>query len=82
MVKVEFFGIYRLSYKMSSWEVDAHSISDLLKKLSKKFPVFTYKELKNSVIMVNDVNFLHLKKYKTKLCDGDSVFIMSPASGG
>jgi molybdopterin converting factor small subunit len=82
MIKVEFFGLYRLNYDMSYWEVEASCISDLLKKLAKEFPIYTYKELKNSVIMVNDVNFLKLKKYKTELKDGDSVFIMSPASGG
>jgi molybdopterin converting factor small subunit len=82
MVRVEFFGLYRLSYNMSYWEVDATDIKELLKTLCKKFPIYTYKELKNSVIMVNNVNFLKLKKYKTKLKKGDSVFIMSPASGG
>lgn len=82
MIKVEFFGLYRLSYNMSYWEVEATSVADLLKKLSQEFPVYTFKELKDSVIIVNGINFLKLKKYKTKLQDGDSVFIMSPASGG
>lgn len=82
MIKVEFFGLYRLSYNMSYWEVKATSVADLLKKLSQEFPVYTFKELKDSVIIVNGINFLKLKKYKTKLQDGDSVFIMSPASGG
>ncbi|HKL73706.1 MAG TPA: MoaD/ThiS family protein [Clostridia bacterium] len=82
MVKVEFFGLYRLSYKMSTWQTTASSINDLLEKLAQEYDVYTIKELKNSVIMVNGVNFLKLKKYRTKLSDGDTVFIMSPASGG
>lgn len=82
MVKVEFFGLYRLNYKMAEWEVDAKTVMDMLKKLASEFPVYTVKELKNSVIMVNGVSFLKLKKYRTKLNPGDNVFIMSPASGG
>lgn len=82
MVKVEFFGLYRLSYKMANWETSADNIETLLKNLYKEFPIYTVKELKNSVIMVNNINFLKLKKYKTRLNDGDTVFIMSPASGG
>ena len=45
-------------------------------------PVYSVKELKNAIIYVNDVNFIKLKKYRTKLADGDKVLIMSPASGG
>lgn len=82
MIKVEFFGLYRLNYNMAKWEVEATTLIELLEKLASNFPVYTVKELKNSVIMVNEVNFLKLRKYKTKLKDGDSVFIMSPASGG
>lgn len=82
MIKVEFFGLYRLSYKMAKWQTEAATIGELLEKLAKEYPVYTVKELKNSVIIVNEVNFLKLKKYKTKLKNGDAVFIMSPSSGG
>lgn len=82
MIKVEFFGLYRLNYKMATWEVEAHSVMDLLKKLHHYNSFYTVKELKDSIILINGKNFMDLKKYKTKLEPGDSVFIMSPASGG
>ena len=41
-----------------------------------------YKKLKHSIVIVNDVNINDLKKYRTKLREGDKVLIMSPASGG
>lgn len=82
MVKVEFFGLYRLEYGMSDCEIEAATINELLAILEKDYKKYTAKELKNSIIIVNDVNFLKLNKYKTKLADGDTVLIMSPASGG
>lgn len=82
MVKVEFFGLYRLNYKMKECEIDAADIMELFRKLNEINPVYSVKELKNSIVIINDVNFNNLKKYRTKLHDGDNVLIMSPASGG
>ncbi len=82
MVKVEFFGLYRLNYKMKECEIDAADIMELFRKLNEMNPVYSVRDLKNSIVIVNDVNFNELKKYRTKLNDGDKVLIMSPASGG
>lgn len=82
MVKVEFFGLYRLNYKMSGCEIDANCIIDLLTKLNELNPYYSIKELKDSIILLNGKNIMDLKKFRTKLNDGDLVLIMSPASGG
>lgn len=82
MVSVEFFGLYRLNYKMKKCEIDAATVTELFTRLNEMNPVYSVKELKNSIVIVNDVNFNELKKYRTKLNDGDKVLIMSPASGG
>lgn len=82
MVKVEFFGLYRLNYKMAQWETQVDNIFDLLSKLNEFNPYYTIKELKDSIILLNGKNIMDLKKFKTKLNDGDLVLIMSPASGG
>lgn len=82
MVKVEFFGLYRLNYKMKECEIDAADIMELFRKLNEMNPVYSVRDLKNSIVIVNDVNFNELKKYRTKLNNGDKVLIMSPASGG
>lgn len=61
MVKVEFFGLYRLNYKMKECEIDAADVMDLFKKLNEAYPVYSVKDLKNSIVIVNDVNFNNLK---------------------
>ncbi|NLT17792.1 MAG: ThiS family protein [Firmicutes bacterium ADurb.Bin080] len=82
MIKVEFFGLYRLNYKMSSWETEASDINNLLKNLSEYNSYYSYKELKDSIILINGKNIMDLRRFRTRLKDGDNVLIMSPASGG
>ncbi len=82
MVKVEFFGLYRLDFGVPGIETDAGSIEELLEHLEHRFKIHSAKDLHDSIIIVNDVSFLKLKKFKTKLKEGDTVLIMSPASGG
>ena len=67
---------------MQECSLEAKNIKELFKELYEMNPVYSVKELKNAIIYVNDVNFIKLKKYRTKLADGDKVLIMSPASGG
>lgn len=82
MVKVEFFGLYRLAYQITHIDLDVDNILDLFEKLHEFNDAYTAKELKNSIVLVNGTNIMDLKKYRTKLVDGDNVIIMSPASGG
>ncbi len=82
MIKVEFFGLYRLNLGVAECEVCASNILELLAEIERRYQKYTAKELRNSIIIVNNVNILQLKKYKTKLYHGDTVLIMSPASGG
>ncbi|MDD4120097.1 MAG: MoaD/ThiS family protein [Clostridia bacterium] len=82
MIKIEFFGLYRLNYKMSSWETEAADVNNLLKKLSEYNSFYSYKQLKDSIILVNGKNIMDLNRFRTRLKEGDNVLIMSPASGG
>ncbi|NCA67383.1 MAG: hypothetical protein EOM87_04905 [Clostridia bacterium] len=82
MVTVEFFGLYRLEYGIAAVELEVKNIEELFTQLEEKYKKYSAKELRNSIVIINDVNFMKLKKYKTKLKDGDNVLIMSPASGG
>ncbi|MGI6213972.1 MAG: MoaD/ThiS family protein [Christensenellales bacterium] len=82
MVKVEFFGLYRLDLGVAELSVEAKSIKEVFEILEKQFMKYTAEEFMNSIVLVNGVNFLKLKKSRTKLNEGDTVFIMSPASGG
>lgn len=82
MVTVEFLGLYRLAYKKESIEIEAQNIRELLKKLYQVDPVYTEKELRNSILLLNGKNIMDGKKFRTKLKAGDVVIIMNPASGG
>lgn len=82
MIKVEFFGLYRLDLGIAEISVKAESVREVFEIIEKQYKKYTADELKNSIVLVNGINFLKLKKARTKLKDGDTVFIMSPASGG
>ncbi len=82
MVLVEFFGMYRLNYHIKTIELEADSVKDLFQKIHDINPYYSVKELRHSIVIVNDVNINELKRYRTPLKDGDHVLIMSPASGG
>lgn len=82
LVTVEFFGLYRLAYKRASVELDAKNIKDLFNQLYELDQVYTPKELKNSIVILNGTNIMELKKFRTKLNAGDNVLIMNAASGG
>jgi ThiS family. len=57
-------------------------VGELFEILERDLKKRTAKELKDSLVLVNEKNFVRLKKEKTPLKDGDTVIIMSPASGG
>lgn len=84
MITVRFFGLTRLRIKVSSIQLEATTIDELLHKISEEFSNtgIVVKELKQSVIFVNGTNIQHLKLFKTKLNVGDEVQILSPAGGG
>lgn len=82
MVKVKFFGLLRLDIKLKEIEVEANSVKELLFAVAEKTQVFSAKELKGYLIYVNGTLSTKLKGYRTKLCDGDTVIMMNPASGG
>ncbi len=82
MIKVEFFGLYRLDLGVAEINVEAESVKEVFEIIEKKYGKYTAQELKDSIVLVNGINFLKLKKSRTKLKQGDTVFIMSPASGG
>lgn len=82
MINVRFFGMIRMKIKKSSLEIEAHSVSELLKKISVMFDGITPGDLKNCIIYVNGTDIVKLKLYGTALKEGDEVQIFSPAAGG
>ncbi len=81
MVKVLLYGIARVKFNQKELEINAGSIKDLLTQMAKTINV-KYKDMKNYLIYVNDINISDLKMFNTKLNDGDIVMLLSPSSGG
>lgn len=82
MVIIRYFGLTRFLIQKNSDEVEAKRVDELLEKISKKYEEITLKDIKNSVIFVNRTNIVDLNVFKTKLKDGDEVYILSPLGGG
>ncbi|MCQ1529101.1 MoaD/ThiS family protein [Lutispora saccharofermentans] len=82
MVKVRFFGMIRMKIKESSLEIEADSVSELLKKLPMMFAEIAPADLKNCIIYVNGTDIVKLKLYGTALKEGDEVQVFSPVAGG
>lgn len=82
MVSVRFLGLIRLKIKLSTIQLTAKRLDELLLKINEQFNELNIEDLKKSVILVNGKNIIHLKVFKTKLSDGDQVEIMSPVGGG
>lgn len=81
MVNVKFFGIIRLLIKISDIDVEANTVGEALKKISKEHEV-ELNALQNSIILVNEENIVNLNKLKTKLYDNDEIKILSVGGGG
>jgi molybdopterin converting factor small subunit len=82
MITVRVFGLTRLLIKVNRLELDANSVREALEIISSLYENITLKELKNCVIFVNGTNMLELKRFNTKVKDGDEIQILSPIGGG
>ena len=82
MINVRFFGIIRLNSSMSSINIEAKNVYDLIKSIAKQIDSIDHKLLCNSIIFVNGTDIAQLKGFKTKLNPGDDVQFFSPVSGG
>ncbi|SHK24187.1 MoaD/ThiS family protein [Paramaledivibacter caminithermalis] len=81
MINVKFFGLIRLSIKTNDIDIEANTVNEALKKISQQYEV-ELNALRNSIILVNDKNIIHLKMLKTRLYDGDEIKILSAGGGG
>ena len=82
MITVRVFGVTRLLIKVNKIEIDASTVADVLKRIDKLYESITINELRSCVIFVNGTNIVYLKRFSTKLKDGDEVQIFSPVGGG
>lgn len=82
MINVKFFGLLRTTLNTNELNISAENIKSLIDEIEVEASISCKRELKQAIIFVNEVNFLNLKKYRTKLQTGDKVVFLSPVSGG
>lgn len=82
MIKVEFFGNYRLILGVSEIEIDANTIGQLFEELSRKYASIDRKEITRATLFINDKAIQGVFRNRTKLREGDRVLMMYPSCGG
>lgn len=81
MVKVRFFGMARINFDRKEMQLEAASVKELTEKIATETGLDA-KDIKQYLIFVNEINIDKLKRFRTKLEDGDEVLFLSPSSGG
>ena len=79
-VNVKVFGVYRVDSGVKEYVAEANIVNDVFTSLN-----YLSKVPDSNINFNNTAVFLNNKtctKKKTKLHDGDEVWIMSPAGGG
>ncbi|MGI6701923.1 MAG: MoaD/ThiS family protein [Christensenellales bacterium] len=82
MIKVEFFGNYRMAFKTAEILIEADNLKELINEISKRFSCLEKEEIANAVFFINDKAVKGLFKSRVRLNDGDRVLMMSPSGGG
>lgn len=82
MIKVEFFGNYRLDLKTAEIEIQANTIREMFDEIEKRFPDVNRKDIEKALLFVNDKAETGIFRKNTKLKDGDRVLMMYPSCGG
>ena len=84
MVKVKLFGTFRLDTGLKELDAEASSVKDLypilLEEAKKVNPTTTVTadDIDGCIVVINGKQC----KKNSKLKDGDTVFLMSPVTGG
>lgn len=81
MINVKFLGLVQLLITTKETMVDSSTVDEALKVISRRYNI-KLSILKNSIILVNEINIVQLRKFKTRLYDGDEIIILSPGGGG
>ncbi len=91
-MKIEFYSTLRLDLKIKklNYEIDdVITVEQLLHRLSNEIDSRIYtklvkdgKPIKGTNILINGINFFHLKELQTQLKNDDLVQIFPPAAGG
>ena len=90
-VTLNLLNFFALKIKKNTIEYEGNTISDIITQFLKEYSdkldenVLSKNKKKLSplmVILLNGRNITYLKNYKTKLSDGDKIYLSFPISGG
>lgn len=78
MVTVRLFGTLRLDTKRRTLLVDAATVGAMLERAAAELGLPNSDSLRQAVVFVNGER----RDLRTRLRDGDEVYLLSPAAGG
>lgn len=82
MITVKLYGLFRIEAEKPVYQFEnAATLNDALIALQKETSL-SLAEWKQAVLYVNGIPIDKLKMFRTPLKDGDTVAVLSPASGG
>ena len=81
-VTVKLFGVFRVDTKTAQLELECDKLKDVFTQLNEKLGhihMDSGLQFKDAIAYVNGES---CKKKSKTLCDGDEIWLLSPASGG
>lgn len=90
-VELNLLNIFWLKIKEKRIEYEGKTVNDVIKQFIKEYKDLLNGNLlnknkkkisQNMLILVNGKDINYLKKYKTKLKEGDKIYLSAPISGG
>ncbi|MHA1147330.1 MAG: MoaD/ThiS family protein [Promethearchaeota archaeon] len=90
-VKLNLLNIFALKVKKNTIEYEGETVGDVITQFLKEYHHLLDDDLlsknkkklsKQILILVNGRNIEYLNKYKTKLEEGDQIYLSIPLSGG
>ncbi|MFX0175128.1 MAG: MoaD/ThiS family protein [Candidatus Hodarchaeota archaeon] len=90
-VELNLLNIFALKVKKNTIEYEGKTVGDIISQFLKDYKENLDDSILNKnktklnpqmVILLNGRNITYLKNYKTKLTDGDKIYLSFPISGG
>jgi len=81
LIKVTFYGIARIKFNRKDVFVEGSTVKEALTNVCATINI-PFKDIKQFLIYVNEVNIQELQMLNTKLNENDTIMLLSPSSGG
>ena len=82
MITVKFFGLLSVNYAIKKIEMKEGKVQDVLNQVIRLYPEITEKQLKQSIMIINQKQVSENKRFAIELQSGDELVFLNPSSGG